>query len=401
MKSDYDITIIGGGIVGLACALALAKKGFNLALVEAGKGHAKLLSKDAPFDAKIVAITRKSELFFRDLGVWEGILNLRSCAYQQMLVWDASADGQILFTASEFFEPNLGYMIEQSVILGTLWQALLQLDNVSIFTHSQLQKLEHQQQRHLAILSNGQALSAKLIIAADGAASQARQLAQITSQGWDYQQKAVVAIVKGDLPHRLTAFQRFAADGSLALLPLADPFQCAVVWATAPSNAENLIHMTKAAFEKNLTQECDAVMDQMTLMGDRFLFPLHTHHAKNYVQERLALVGDAAHTLHPLAGQGVNLGLLDVQALAAVLIHSRQKGRDYGILSVLKRYERQRKFHNQSMILAMEAFKRGFTSQNALIQYLRNQGLSWVDRQHKLKQFLAQVALGTWSGAFW
>lgn len=394
---SYDAIVVGGGIVGLACALALAQQGFKLALVESGQAKLNPPAKTDPFDAKIVAITRSSEHFFQQLGVWGAITQIRSCPYQQMQVWDSAADGKITFSASEFFEPNLGHMIEQQVILVALWQALKEQPNVDLFTQTELQNIQLQDKGRIIALSDGQNLKTTLLIAADGANSCARKLCQISSQGWDYQQSALVAIVQGAQSHQFTAFQRFAPDGPLALLPLADPHQCAVVWTTATENAQNLLAAAELSFNTALQRECDAVMGEMTLKSRRWIFPLHTHHAKHYVLEHFALMGDAAHTLHPLAGQGVNLGLLDAQALTQVVIRAKNKRRDYGTLTTLRRYERQRRFHNQSMIWAMECFKRGFASQNPLIQYWRNTGLNWVDRQNSLKQWFAKVALGTWS----
>jgi 2-polyprenylphenol 6-hydroxylase len=243
-------------------------------------------------------------------------------------------------------------------------------------------------------LQNGEFIWARLVIGADGANSSLRKLCQITTTGWDYGQSAIVATVQGTKSHQQTAFQRFAPDGPLALLPLADPYLSSIVWTTSPAAAKELCESTEDYFSVRLTQEVSGVMGELRLVGKRFSYALQTIHANQYAKARCVLVGDSAHTLHPLAGQGVNLGFLDAAALIEVLDKSRAKGRDWGALAVLQRYERKRKMHNQAMIWAMELFKRGFCSRSTLVQRLRNISLNWVDRRLMLKQLFANVALG-------
>ena len=393
---QFDVIVVGGGMVGLTCVLALAEQGFTVALVEAQTTPPKPLpAQNQPFDNRVVAISRASEQLFRSLDVFSLMQNSRTCAYQHMKVWDDAMDGNIHFCAMDYFEPDLGHIIEQQVILGALWQKLSLHKAVTYFWGTK-PEAQIAGENHIELtLSSEEKMSAKLIIAADGANSMMRRLCDVPSRGWDYQQKALVATVKGTIAHHNTAFQRFASDGSLALLPLSDPFHSSIVWATSPAFAGVLCQHEEAVFNEILTREINGVMGEMELKSQRMTFELRTHHAKHYAASRCVFVGDAAHTLHPLAGQGVNLGLLDVAQLVKELSQAKAKSRDFGAMRVLARYERRRKWHNQIMIWSMELFKRGFASQNSFIQRIRNMGLQFVDQQKTLKQLFAKVAMGT------
>lgn len=396
MKQDrVDVVVVGGGMVGLACALALGQVGFRVVVIEASTQEQKQISAICPFDAKVVAITRASENLFSNLGVWEAIKKTRLCSYQHMKVWDSQLDGNITFSAVDFFEPDLGHIIEQSVILWALQQAIKKCPDITLMKGATLETLEILTDHAQLSLSEGTQLKSTLVIGADGVNSLVRKLCSIESDGWEYEQSAIVATVEGEQSHRQTAYQRFAIDGPLALLPLSDPHLSSIVWTTSPENAVLLCQETPKRFAEHLSRESHFVMGKMRLAGTRLSFPLRTHHAKQYVISRCVLIGDAAHTLHPLAGQGVNLGLLDVAALVDTITEAKMKKRDIGILNTLKRYERLRRTHNQVMIWVMELFKRGFSSQSNFIQLLRNVGLNWVDRHTSIKQLFAKMALGT------
>lgn len=389
---SFEVIIVGAGMVGLSCALALVQQGFHVAVVEAGDQPQDFLI-DESYDPKVVAITRASEHLFKRLGVWSAIKNTRICAYHTMQVWDSVADGEIVFDAADFFEPDLGHIVEQRVVLAALWQALKQAD-VCLMTGVKVNNLYHHSDKIELTLVQDSVLSASLVIAADGSNSCLRGLCQIMTVGWDYKQNAIVATVEGTKSHHFTAFQRFAPDGPLALLPLSDSHKSSIVWTTNPAMAEILCHQSEQEFNEKLTQESNGVMGQMKLIGKRYSYPLRTHHAKQYAIPRCVLVGDAAHSLHPLAGQGVNLGLLDCIELVEILVQAKKSNRDFGALNILQRYERKRRIHNQIMIWAMELFKRGFGSQSLMIQRLRNFGLNWVDKNTGCKQLFAKIALG-------
>ncbi|MBS0290407.1 MAG: UbiH/UbiF/VisC/COQ6 family ubiquinone biosynthesis hydroxylase [Proteobacteria bacterium] len=388
---QYEVVIVGAGIVGLSCALALAKCGFSIAIIEANQPVTSAPSQAVPFDNKVVAITRASEYFFDYLGVWSTIKSSRLAPYQHMKVWDSVMDGVIAFSAVDYLEDNLGYIIEQQVIISALWQAL-QKWQIKVLAGRRVEKNHYEAQLNTLILSDETIIQTPLVIAADGANSSIRQQRGIPSTGWEYHQSALVATVQGTKSHDFTAYQRFAPDGPLALLPLASLFQSSIVWTTSLDNANKLSTIDPTEFAQILTRESDAVMGEMTLVGQRFLFPLKTHHAKQYVLCGCVLVGDAAHTIHPLAGLGVNLGLLDAASLIEIIQEHKHR---LGDLALLKRYERQRKMYNQMMIWAMELFKQGFGAKSPTMQRIRNIGLNWVNKNQSFKHFFVKMALGT------
>lgn len=400
MQRQSDIIIVGAGMVGLSCALALVQHGWHVTLVESKGGESKatpfsLPTPADPFDVRVVAITKASKMLFQQWGVWSIIQNCRTCTYQTIKVWDSAADGSIQFSAEELFEPELGHIIEQRVITGALWQLLQKEPGLQLLNGVQVKALQPQENNIQCDLSSGETMTARLVIAADGAKSSIRTLLNIPSKSWSYQQQGIVATVRGTLPHQHTAYQRFSSEGPLALLPLASSHLSSIVWSADAAQAEELMQLSPEAFGLVLTREIEGVMGDLSLVGERACFPLNTHHAKQYSKDRCVLIGDAAHTLHPLAGQGVNLGLLDVAVLVEKLCQARNNGEDIGTASVLINYERKRRTHNQSMIWAMELFKRGFATHSPILQWVRNSGLNWVDKNLWIKRWFVQMAMGT------
>jgi 2-polyprenylphenol 6-hydroxylase len=242
-------------------------------------------------------------------------------------------------------------------------------------------------------LSDGKRLEAKLIVAADGRDSQLRAMAGIGTRGWDYDQHAIVATITVEQHHGYTARQRFMKEGPLAFLPL-DDGRCSIVWSTSPQSAAELMALDDMAFCTVLTEASEAMLGRVEAVGPRGVFPLRLGHAETYIRPGLALVGDAAHAIHPLAGQGVNLGLLDAAALAQTLIEARAAGRAIGSQATLRRYERARKGGNMAMLAAMDAFKRTFSNEIVPLKLVRNLGLSLADRSGPLKQLLVRRAMG-------
>lgn len=393
---SFDVIVVGAGMVGQSAALGFALSGLSVALVEATPILEMTFPEaDTAFELKVVALSRASENFFQYLGVWSQMSAARHCAYQHMVVWDSVLDGLIEFWAHDYFEPNLGYIIEQRIIMAALTEKIRQSKYITTMIDTPIKMQEDEQGHRVLLLKSGLELKSPLVIGADGAHSALRQLANISIKETDYHQQAIVAVVESEIPHQSTAFQRFASDGPLALLPLSHPKQCSIVWTTSPSNSQILCEMSEFDFAQKLTRETNSVLGSIILKGNRASFHLKARHANQYAIKGCALVGDAAHTLHPLAGQGANLGFLDVASLIDIVVKAKQKGRDYGALNVLTRYERSRRTHNQAMILAMALFKRGFEDQSSLIQRLRNSGLNWVNQQPTVKKIFSQLAMGT------
>lgn len=392
MKTQFDCIVVGGGIVGLTAALALAEKNFIIALVEAAPFI--FAYDNSNFDARVSAITRSSENIFKNLNVWEGMVAERISPYTRMRVWEEQGDGNIEFAAEKIAESNLGHIIENRVIQKNLFNKLATHPNVTLFNPCQCVELYHHNDDIALQLDDNQEIRAKLIIGADGANSWIRERAEFDLFKKDYNHHAIVATVTTELPHNKTARQRFLTEGVLALLPLCEPHTHSIVWSTAPKKAEYLMELGDIDFSASLTNAFSSTLGITQVQSKRHSFPLTMRHVKNYAKPRIVLVGDAAHTVHPLAGQGVNLGLLDAASLAAVLQEVKQAGRDFGLLQHLRKYERARKGDNQLMSLAMSGFKNLFGQENSAVVWARTLGLNLTDKAEPVKNLFIKKAMG-------
>ena len=391
MSERYDAIIVGAGMVGAALGCALAKTGFRIALIDGSELVAGAGSGD--YDLRVSALTRASQRILQALGAWRAIESARISPFRQMHVWDAGGSRSIHFDAADVAEDTLGYIVENRVIQSALHERLRGQDNIDLIMPAQLAALRIDQTDAQATLVDGRTLQASLLVGADGVESTVRKLAGIATRGWHYDQHGVVATVRPQKFHQETAWQRFLADGPLAFLPLADGL-CSIVWSTRPSHAETLLTMDEAQFRRSLEQAFESRLGPILECSARARFPLRLQHATEYVKPRLALVGDAAHSIHPLAGQGVNLGLLDAAALAEVLVQGRARARDPGEYALLRRYERWRKGDNLATMAAMDGFKRLFGTEARPLRLLRNVGLGLVDRAGPLKRAIIEHAMG-------
>jgi len=391
-QQDYDLIIVGGGMVGAALACAMAEQHFRVALIEGREPDLSWPQED--YQIRVSAITRASQHVFENLHAWRHMVKRRVCPYREMKVWDATGSGHIHFDSAEIAEPDLGHIIENSVIQAGLWERLCELPNVQRFCPNTPKQLNITPQHASLTLDDGQVLQGALLIGADGGRSWVRDQMGFESKGWAYQQDAVVATVRHELNHQETCWQRFSADGPLAFLPL-DEKTCSIVWSTNPEHAQQLLQLDKEAFLKELHLSFGDELGKMLEVGERAAFPLRLGHTTQYTSSRLALIGDAAHSIHPLAGQGVNLGLGDMSALADVLFAARKRGVDLGDELVLRRYERARKADNVAMLAAMDGFKRLFSNDQPVLKFARNLGLNLTDNLPPLKQLFMQQALGS------
>ncbi|MGB5741348.1 MAG: UbiH/UbiF/VisC/COQ6 family ubiquinone biosynthesis hydroxylase [Sedimenticolaceae bacterium] len=385
-----DVAVIGGGMVGAALALALARQRFSIVLIEARE---PALRWDAEgHDLRVSAISRASQRLLQNLGVWSVIVADRATPYQSMHVWDRAGIGEIHFDAADLAEPDLGHIIENRVIVRALWQALPSA-GVRVLVPAQIRGLTTGKDGAEIKLDDGQIMQVGLVIGADGASSQVRMLSGIGCRSESYAQQAVVATVHAELGNRSTAWQRFMARGPLALLPMQhDLFS--IVWSTSPEEADRLCAMPASAFNSALTEASESRLGQLTLLGERAGFALRLQHAEQYVRPGVALVGDAAHVIHPLAGQGVNLGFLDAASLVDALIAGRDRGRAPGALRTLRRYERQRRGHNTATQLAMDGLKHLFSNDSGALSLVRNLGLGAAGRIAPLRRVFERLALG-------
>ena len=387
----FDIAVVGGGMVGASVALAAARAGFKVALLE--RQEPVLDWPQDSHDLRVSALTRASQVILQNLGVWSHMQRMRVTAYEAMQVWDRRGLGEIHFDAADIGEPDLGHIVENRVIVAALWREIGGQPGIEPFFGRDLSGVERSERGASLRFDDGSMLEAALLIGADGARSRLRELAGIGLAGRDYEQHALVATVEAEHGNAATAWQRFMPSGPLALLPMQDAL-FSIVWSTSPAQAQELLELPPQQFDERLTQASEGCCGGLHLMDGRATFPLRLQHASAYVQPGLALVGDAAHVIHPLAGQGVNLGLLDAGVLVDVLTEARERGEALGGFGVLRRYERARKGHNLAVQMAMDAFKHLFGNQNPALHLLRNLGLGLADHIPPLRHQFERVALG-------
>jgi len=403
-----DVAIVGAGMVGLTVACALGNSGLSVALIDprpAAERYPHLAAQlDAPFDSRVSALTPASENILRGLGAWEWMARLRVSPYRAMEVWDGDGTSRIRFDAAELHRRHLGHIVENRVTLAALGRVLAQQANVRFLGDTQVRGVSPSQRdsrgrgyRELT-LDGGQTLAARLLVVADGARSRTRGLAGLTVSAWDYEHDAIVTTLEMTQPHQATAWQCFTDDGPLALLPLpqlADgKVRVSLVWSTSPAHARQLLALDSGAFCGAVTRASEGRLGAVVQCDERHSFTLTQRHAPRYVAEGVALVGDAAHSIHPLAGQGVNLGLLDAATLAEVILDAHRRGTDFASAGWLRRYQRRRQGDNLAMIGLMGGFKHLYGDVPPPLQWLRNWGLRRVAAQLPLRQLIAGCATG-------
>ncbi|MBK4989489.1 4-benzoquinol hydroxylase [Pseudomonas sp. S36] len=396
MEMRADLLIVGAGMVGSALALALRHSGLHVLLLDGGPLTVRPFDASAAFEPRVSALSAASQRILERLGAWEGIAQRRATPYCHMQVWDGSGTGQIHFSAASVHAQVLGHIVENRVVQDGLLERLHDSD-VGLLPNARLEQLRRSGKDWLVTLHDGRQLRAPLVVAADGANSAVRRLAGCETREWDYLHHAIVTSVRCTAGHQATAWQRFTDDGPLAFLPLSrDGAQdwCSIVWSTTPEHAERLMALDEPAFNKALQQAFEGRLGDVLQTDARVCVPLRQRHAKRYVDEGLALIGDAAHTIHPLAGQGVNLGFLDAAVLAEVLIGACERGERLADVKVLGRYERRRMPHNLALMAAMEGFERLFQANPLPLRWLRNSGLKLVEQMPEAKAVFVRQALG-------
>lgn len=387
-----EVLIAGAGVVGLTTAAVAARAGFSVTVIDARAAPTPWQRER--YDQRVVALTRASQRLLQQLGAWDGIALRRVSPYTAMQVWDGQGSGSIRFAAADIGEPDLGHIVELSAIEAALLSVLQQQPAVTLRRACKVSAAQAEADATVVSLDDGQTLRAKLLIAADGAQSGLREAAGIALTEHDYDHHALVAQIHCERPHQQTAWQRFTEHGPLALLPLAEPQQCSIVWSQPPAQTEAMLALNDEDFSAALTRAFEARLGALTVQSARLSFPLKMRHADRYLGERLLLLGDAAHTMHPLAGQGLNLSLADVAALATVLETAKRRQLDPGLLSVLRPFERARRADNSAMLALVGGFKNLFARSELPVVLARNVGMSLLDRHGYAKSWISRRALG-------
>ena len=396
MEMRADLMIVGAGMVGSALALALKDSGLNILLLDGSPLSVKPFTAQDPFESRVSALSAASQRILQRLGAWDGIRSRRLSPYSHMHVWDGSGTGHIHFSAASVHAEVLGHIVENRVVQDALLECLQGTDT-QMLANARLEQMRRSGDDWLLTLADGRTLRAPLVIAADGANSAVRRLTGCETREWDYQHHAIVTSVRCAQAHLQTAWQRFTDHGPLAFLPLEREGQqdwCSIVWSTTPEQAEKLMALDDEAFCRELEFAFEGRLGDVLSADPRVRVPLRQRHAKRYVAEGLALIGDAAHTIHPLAGQGVNLGFLDAAVLADVLLHATDRRERLADVRVLSRFERRRMPHNLALMAAMEGFERLFQSDSLTARLIRNTGLKWVNQMPEAKALFVRQALG-------
>lgn len=385
-----DVAVVGGGMVGAAAALALTKAGFATAMLEARAPQP--WNADDEVDLRVVGLAPSAIALLDELGAWTTIRESRSGPYAHMHVWDGESGAAIDFDAASEGRDLLGHIVENSLVQWTLWQAL-PAAGVRRLCPAEVRGFSARGDRVALELADGENLSARLLVAADGAASPLRDMAGIATRGRDYAQRAVVAHVATEREHARTAWQRFLPSGPLALLPLADG-RSSVVWSLPEDEAQRVLALDDAAFMQALGIASDFRLGRIMSTTRRAAFPLRLQLAESYQAERFVLLGDAAHAVHPLAGQGVNLGLRDVAELRDVLVAARDAGRDFAAPHVLRRYARRRRSADTLDARGFDALARIYAWQAPPLVAARGIGVRLLDQLAPLKRRIARHAAG-------
>ena len=371
-QHDYDVVIIGGHLVGSLLACALAETPLRMALVEPRPWQVRPVTTE--YDLRVFALNLASQRIFRRLNLFDAILQQRAFPYHAMSVWEHKSKACVEFDCAQLHTTELGYIVEEQVLLNALKTRLDQLPQLNYLAGNTLKSLQRLDQGVLLQLEDGTCLQTQLVVGADGQFSTTRQQLGISCKRGSYEQTAIVATVQTEQSHQHTAWQRFLPSGPLAFLPLSDQV-CSIVWSLDTPLAESHLALAEESFEQTLSDAFEYRLGSIRLLSPRRHFPLNYLHAEHYCVPHAVLLGDAAHTMHPLAGQGVNLGFMDAAVLAHWMRDAYHRGRSVGDLNVLRRYERQRKLDNTLMLTTVSGFKKLFAEQRWGLPFLRDIGM--------------------------
>lgn len=389
MNNEYDVLIVGGGMVGATLGCALGGSRLRVAVLE--ETPPLPFDPAQPHDLRVSAVSIASASILKTIGAWPGIAARRLCPYRRMRVWEDRGD--VEFRSEDINEPVLGHIVENRIIQLAALERLKAFANVELLCPAQTRRVSYSPSGSTVELDDGRVIKGRLLVAADGGFSKVRQAAGMGVSGWDYEQHALVLTVDTACGQQDITWQRFTPVGPQALLPL-DGAHASLVWYNTPEEVQRLKALPDDPLLAELLLTFPDCLGEIKAITARGSFPLRRQHALRYVKEGVALIGDAAHMIHPLAGQGVNIGLLDAAALAEVLIDADRQGADPGSQAVLARYERMRRRNNLVMMTAMDAFYRAFGTASPPLRLLRNLGLELAERLKPAKKLAMSYAMG-------
>ena len=388
---SFDVVISGAGIVGLTLALGLKSSGLKVAVIDP---KAKVQQLSAEPELRVSAINVASQRVFEEIGVWNAITKQRVQAYSHMMVWDKDSFASIDFDHKQVNESSLGHIVENLAITNALLELAMSSTHISLLLDDSVAKVDTNEQGCFIQTSKNELLATKLLVGADGGQSKVREQANMPQTYWDYEQTAIVATVKTELVHDNCARQVFTEAGPLALLPLFNEHLCSIVWSQDTVRGNELLALNDEQFSQALTAAFDNRLGVTALVSERKSFPLTMRYTRQWLKQRQVVLGDAAHTIHPLAGQGANLGILEAQELAHVLDSLHKEQKDIGDMQNLRAFERSCKSEAVKMIATMEGFKRLFHGTNPVLKLVRGFGLSAVNQMPLLKQKIILQAMG-------
>jgi 3-demethoxyubiquinol 3-hydroxylase len=390
MKQNFDVIIVGGGMVGAAVACSLGGSGLQVAVIE--NAPPPPFASNQPHDLRVSALSIASKLILETVGAWQGIENRRVCPFRRMRVWETVGDTE--FCSDDINYPQLGYIVENRVIQLALLDRLADFDNISLISPISINKIQYSVGKPTEItLDDGRVLSTKILVAADGGQSRVRQAVGIGVTSWDYKQHALVIYIETEYGQQDITWQRFVPTGPQAFLPLTGHYG-SIVWYQSPDEVSRLKALSLDELKKELMAAFPDALGQVKNVLATASFPLKRQHAQAYVKPGVVLVGDAAHMINPLAGQGVNIGLLDAAALGEVLVDAVKQGLDPSELKVLKQYEKMRRNENLKMMTVMDVFYQVFSNEILPMKIVRNLGLGLAERILPAKNKMMRMAMG-------
>lgn len=393
--ADYDIVIVGAAIAGLTLACHLVDKGLRIAILNKNDQHA--LAKSASSLAsppRVIAITLGSQQLLEKLQVWQRLEIEQLAPFRSLQVWEPAKEENLFFDSAELGQATLGYILRNQDLQDALSAQVKTDENMTWFSSDALIDMVHEADQMRLTLASGVSIITSLVVGADGMHSSVRQLAGLQVKASDYEQSALIATVRTELAHGEIARQIFLPTGPLAFLPLANPYHCSIVWSTTPEEARRLKSIPDPLFCSELAQVFEQRLGDIESTSPRLSFSLKTQEAERYIKSGIALIGDAAHVIHPLAGQGANLGMADADCLAKIILAAKLKQRSFSALHTLRAYERQRRFQNRLMNSSVDGVKYLFATKNPLLLKTRQFGLSALNKIPTLKNVIARYAMG-------